>query len=719
MVYSNSSYRPSLVELARAGNFRAIAQWLNQSLLPYGIRTFVGAVKPGCLKILLEFQPIPEHEALVGSWREALVRYICHQIWQLNSALIEGVRVAARFRGERSLLWEQSVRIATPARHYKRQQSQQIRTQIRQTARQKARLKTMRALLMSGSTVFAFVFGGVLAYVKAPVEQSNAVPSPEPKSSSNNKPSPNRSDTVKTALETVSVVKHNQVANPADPTVTLMFSGDVTLADSFAEQVGTDYKWAFAQLDEYRQADLAMVNLENPLTKSTLALPDKQFNFKADPESVKVLTEGGVDLVTLGNNHAMDYQAEGLAETMSTLDQSSILHLGAGRDITEARRPEIVDVKGQRIAFLGYYGADLHAATDKAAGTNYADETRISEDIKAIRNQVDWIVVNYHWGEEKATHPADWQIELAHFTIDQGADVVVGHHPHVLQGAEIYKGRPIAYSLGNFIFGGNPRSDYDTAILKVAVKDKQMKVEFLPIEVQKYQAKLATGDRGQEILNQIANLSSGFQQPMQSSMVLEAYEPDPLNTLPSGLPDNSGNVVSPSAPASPTDTDPAVPLAPFAEPTPPAPDATPAPEMPPSSDLAPTAPQSPAPSTPSADPFTDSTDRTPFHSSPDSLSPDSTPSPAPSTEPQLPNFAPLPPSSPEPSPSAAAPSLSRPVAAAPVPMRSTVSNRVHPQSMAHKPIVKSQSNAQTAWSDPEQVGETLMPNVSLMAANVW
>lgn len=714
MVYSNSSYRPSLVELARAGNFRAIAQWLNQSLLPYGIRAFVGAVKPGCLKILLEFQPIPEHDALVGPWREALVRFICHQIWQLNSALIEGVRVAARFAGDRSLLWEQSVKIATPARHQKRQQSQQLRTQIRQTARQKARLKTMRALLMSGSTVFAFVFGGVLAYVKAPVEQSNAVPSPQPKSS--NKPSPNRSDTVKTALETVPVVKHNRVENPADPTVTLMFSGDVTLAESFADEIGSDYKWAFAEFDEYRQADLAMVNLENPLTKSTLALPDKQFNFKADPDSVKVLTEGGVDLVTLGNNHTMDYQEEGLVETMNTLDQSGILHMGAGRDVTEARRPEIVDIKGQRIAFLGYYGADLHAATDKGAGTNYADETRISEDIKAIRNQVDWIVVNYHWGEEKASHPADWQVELAHFTIDQGADVVVGHHPHVLQGAEIYKGRPIAYSLGNFIFGGNSRSDYDTAVLKVAVKDKQMKVEFLPVEVQKYQAKAATGERGQAILQQIADLSSGFQQPMQSPMVLEAYEPSQVESpLPSGLPSNSNNGISPSVPNSPTDTDPAVPLDNYTEPSPPAPSQlAPTPDVSPTpTDSAPEDAQSPTESSQPTDPFTDSGNRTPFTTPSDSPSPqDSTP--VQPVEPQLPNFAPLDPgSAPSPSPSAFVPSQNKAMAHAPSPVQRP------PKSVARKASASPQPNPQAAWSTPGEVGETLIPDVSLMAATVW
>lgn len=517
MVYSGSSNHPALVELARAGNFRAIAHWLNQALMPHGMRAFVGTARPGCLKVLVELHPdLRADEGLAGPWQETLVRFVCHRLWKLNSALIEGVHLAARFADQKAILWEQSVRLVAPARRQRQQQSRQLRSQIQQTVRRKDQLKTMRVLLMSGSTVFAFVIGAGLAYVKSPLDQSSAIPSPEP--------SAGRSQTVQAALEPVPVIKHNQVADPRDPTVSLLFSGDVTLSDSFEDTIGKDFKWAFAEMDEYRQADLAMVNLENPLTTASTPMPDKQFNFKADPEMVQVLKEGGIDLVTLANNHTMDFQTPGLLETMETLDQAGILHMGAGRNITEARRPEVIDVKGHRFAYLSYFGED-YAATEKAAGISPIVETRIAEDIKAIRTQVDWIVVNYHWGQENASHPADWQQQLARFTIDQGADLVVGHHPHVLQGAEVYKGRPIAYSLGNFIFGGNSRSDYDTAVLRVAVKDKQMKVEFLPVEVQKYQAKVATGDRANQILQQIADRSSGFAQPLTSPMLLDTSKP--------------------------------------------------------------------------------------------------------------------------------------------------------------------------------------------------
>jgi hypothetical protein len=181
-----------------------------------------------------------------------------------------------------------------------------------------------------------------------------------------------------------------------------------------------------------------------------------------------------------------------------------------------------------------------------------------------LRGQVDWIVVNYHWGEELAKYPGDWQIDLARFTVDQGADLVVGHHPHVLQGAEVYKGRPIVYSLGNFIFGGNSISDYDTAALKVSLKDEQMRVEFLPVQVRSYQAKVVNGQSGQQILGQITSVSDIFQQPMTSSMTLNtktnqatALEPAkamPADAIPTTAPQSDLQSAPPMVPATKPET---------------------------------------------------------------------------------------------------------------------------------------------------------------------
>jgi hypothetical protein len=526
MSYTGESNHPSVLELARSGNFRAIAYWLNVFLLPHNLYARVeSAPQSGCLQVLVECHPSPDR-TVKSPDRSSLVRFICHHLWKLNSEVIEGVQITARFVGKPQVIWRQSARVLSPARRAKLglpakqaasiRRTSQIKSRVRQATRQKVQFRALRSLLLTGTTAAAFIMGCWLGYSDAPIDQTTASASPAAIAPST------RPNTVLTAMGNVPVETPDGVQNANDPTVTLMFGGDVTLTDAYTDSVGSDRQWAFSAMGEARQADVAMVNLEAPFTTAETPLPDKKFNFKVEPENVQVLKNGGIDLVTLANNHAMDYQAAGLEDTIKILDQAGIRHVGAGRTIEEARRPEILDVKGQRIAYLGYYDGDFEAAGEGIAGTNSRQNDRVAADIKAIRSQVDWIVVNYHWGEELAKYPGDYQMDLAHFTIDQGADLVVGHHPHVLQGAEIYKGRPIVYSLGNFIFGGKSVSDYDTAVLKVALKDKQMKVEFLPVEVRGFQPKVVSGDRGTEILHQIENVSDIFHEPMKSSVVLDA-----------------------------------------------------------------------------------------------------------------------------------------------------------------------------------------------------
>ncbi|WP_293129193.1 CapA family protein [Microcoleus sp. bin38.metabat.b11b12b14.051] len=547
MVYTENWSQPSILELARSGNFQALNYWIDSLLRPEGIYARVEQAQAGCVQILVEFQrEFAADTTLVGSTlREGLVKFICHQLWRLNSPAVEGVRIHARLAGEPDILWQQSVRIVTPAnRQRRRDRSRMVVDWVK--------FKTYRSLLLVGSALASFVLGCWVSYHEAIALRLVSPVSPYQQAAVMSGPPPKRPDAVQAALEVVPVWQQKQVANPYDPTVTLMFGGNVNLSDAIAAN-GNDYHWAFANMDEYRQADVSMVNLENPLTTSTLNSGKKQLNFKADPESVKVLTAGGVDIVNLANSHAMDYEEPGLVETINTLNNAGIGHLGAGRDIKEARRPDIIEVKGQRIAYLGYYDADLHAADQGKAGTNPRRNNRVAEDIRALRGQVDWIIVNYHWGVELADYPGDWQIDLARFTIDQGADLVVGHHPHVLQGAEVYKGRPIVYSLGNFIFGGNARSDYDTAVLKVSLKDRNMKVEFLPVEVKKFQPKVVKGATGERILKRVEQISSIFDRPMGSSIVLDA----PINpamapkTSNSPLPTPAKNGTAFPAPNSP------------------------------------------------------------------------------------------------------------------------------------------------------------------------
>jgi poly-gamma-glutamate synthesis protein (capsule biosynthesis protein) len=332
-----------------------------------------------------------------------------------------------------------------------------------------------------------------------------------------------------------------------------MFGGDVNLSNAPAG-VNSNYDWTFAKMDEYREADLAMVNLENPLTRSTLGSTTKQQqNINVDPNYVKVLTAGGVDLVNLANDQLMDSQEPDLVETMETLKRAGIHAVGAGKTNEEVRRPEIVEVKGQKIAYLSYYDTDIEMANGRSR-VNGRDHNQIAADIQALRNQVDWIIVNFHWGVELSEYPGDWQMDIARLTIDQGADLVVGHHPKVLQGAEIYKGRPIVYSLGNFIFGDNSGddSDYDTAVLKVSLKPGKMKIEFLPVVVSKYQPMVVKGDLGKEILQHIAQVSSVFSQPMKSPVVIDAINSSvTVDLAPTQAETTSGTVSTPTLPELP------------------------------------------------------------------------------------------------------------------------------------------------------------------------
>jgi poly-gamma-glutamate synthesis protein (capsule biosynthesis protein) len=333
-------------------------------------------------------------------------------------------------------------------------------------------------------------------------------------------------------------VQHPKPGN-SQPELSLLFGGNVELSPAYLAAVGNNNGWSLGSMPEIRQADISMVNLDTTFSQGHASpTSGSDFPAQADPKRVDVLLSGGIDLVTLANRTITQDSATDLSDTLATLNRSNIQTVGAGGNAQEARRPVIMEVKGQRVAYLGYYDSDLQAASDRSAGINPRRNDIIAEDIQALRKQVDWIVVNYHWGEELAKYPGDWQIDLARFTIDQGADLVVGYHSHSLQGAEIYKGRPIVYSLGNFIFGNQPSQlsqaepqspqmgksvgNYDTAVLQVGLKDRQMRVELLPVAVRNYQARVVSGDEGQAILKQVTNISDIFPQPLVGSMVLDA-----------------------------------------------------------------------------------------------------------------------------------------------------------------------------------------------------
>ncbi len=296
--------------------------------------------------------------------------------------------------------------------------------------------------------------------------------------------------------------------------VKLFFAGDVTLANHFENHVKEDYTYAFRKLKWFSDADISMVNLENPLTKNGKKV-EKSYNFRSRPDYTKILLDGGIDIVTIANNHIYDYGPIGLLDTIQKLKENNIHYIGAGRNIYEAQHPVIFYIKDKRIAYFAFYGthkhSDSHPASEDSSGTVLRRLSLIKEGIARFRNQVDFVIVNFHWGSEKADHPGKDQIYFAHKVIDFGADIIVGHHPHVLQGIEKYKDKIIAYSLGNFIFGGNSRKTYFTAILQIELFEKKISASVIPIKVNYWQPFRLDGAEGEKVVSRIKNLSADFE----------------------------------------------------------------------------------------------------------------------------------------------------------------------------------------------------------------
>ena len=241
----------------------------------------------------------------------------------------------------------------------------------------------------------------------------------------------------------------------AEP-LTLLFAGDIMLADGPGRVIaaGGDPLAPFAAT--LATADYRIGNLECAVATGGAAQPSKPWSFRANPETLKIL-RGRFDAVSLANNHSGDFGPLALLETQHNLDAAGIAHFGGGRDLNEAHRPLWIDKKGLKIAVLGYneYKPRRFEAGPQTPGIAWSEDEQVIADIRAARAAgADHVIPFMHWGWEKNTQPDERQRQFSRRMIDEGASLVVGNHPHVTQGVEIYRGKPIVYSLGNFVFDG-------------------------------------------------------------------------------------------------------------------------------------------------------------------------------------------------------------------------------------------------------------------------
>ena len=258
----------------------------------------------------------------------------------------------------------------------------------------------------------------------------------------------------------------------------------------------------------FEEDNLTIVNMEGTLTEETTRV-DKQFAFKGDPDYVKILTSSSVEAANVANNHSHDYGEKSFQDTVQTLEKNGIRTFGYD-DVA------VLEVKGIRVGMFGIYELDDHLERIP----------QVKQDIAKLKaQQVDIIVAVFHWSNELVTVPDNNQVTLAHLAIDEGADVVVGHHPHVVQGIDEYKGKTIAYSLGNFCFGGNTHpTEMDTFIFqqkftlngKKDIIDSEYKV--IPCRVSSeenyndYQPTPLRGEEAEETLNKIRERSQAIHQ---------------------------------------------------------------------------------------------------------------------------------------------------------------------------------------------------------------
>lgn len=248
----------------------------------------------------------------------------------------------------------------------------------------------------------------------------------------------------------------------AEPlSITVSMVGDCTLGTDVNFDQSTSFD-AFYQMkndpgyffqnvkDIFTADDLTVANMEGTLTTSN-DRQQKTFAFKGNPSYTEILTQGGVEATNLANNHSHDYGDQSYEDTIQYLEAAGITTFGYDRTA-------VMDVKGIKVGLIGIY--ELKDGLGR--------QQQVIDTIQEVKDQgAQVIIVSFHWGTEKSNIPDDIQKTLAHLAIDQGADLVVGHHPHVLQGIEKYQGKNIVYSLGNFCFGGNKNpSDKDTMIFQ-------------------------------------------------------------------------------------------------------------------------------------------------------------------------------------------------------------------------------------------------------------
>jgi capsule synthesis protein PGA_cap len=298
-----------------------------------------------------------------------------------------------------------------------------------------------------------------------------------------------------------------------EPPFSLVAAGDIMLGDHAKralKQASVDYPFE-AVLPLLKNADIVLANLEGPLARKS-AREARNYSYKVNPLLAAALARAQIGVLTLANNHSLDCGREGVLETLEALASAGAGAIGAGADRREAHRPLIRQAGPWRVGLLGYYWNERCAATDDLPGAAMGTPEALEADIGALRDRVDRVVVTYHWGIPYYVEPSPENRARARLAVDCGADVVIGHHPHIVQPFEIYRGCPIFYSVGNFTFGSR-NSHAEGLLVAVRFETALTTVYAYPLYVKnrdprvRFQPKVLRGAGADRALRRLAEIS--------------------------------------------------------------------------------------------------------------------------------------------------------------------------------------------------------------------
>lgn len=334
--------------------------------------------------------------------------------------------------------------------------------------------------------------------------------------------------------------------------VTISLAGDVLLGSWIGKHMdthGVDYPWENVKA-VFLSSDLSLINLECSVGTAGEA-QDKEFTFRAKPETLKGLVNAGIKGVNLGNNHTLDFGRECFRQTLNNLEEHGLKYTGGGRDIESAYEPAVWEINDIKIGFIGFSRVtphvDWYAAENRAGIVNGYDSNspNMVKAVQQAKEKVDFLIVSLHWGVQLADYPSENDAAIAKELIDNGADCIMGHHPHVLQGIEFYKDRPIVYSLGNFIFGTKSERTAQTMIFNMEInKDGIMNTSITPGTIKVGKPVISEGEDKEKIINLINELSSDWDTKiLKDSNIIGNIEYVSHNEADSGEDDTIGDEI--------------------------------------------------------------------------------------------------------------------------------------------------------------------------------